>query len=198
MGTFAQLRPIASEDKSRALRSRDVAVQPTSGASRRNTPCRTCSGWQQRAGGCVRGSRDTLRLTREVLRQPRELVFKSSSNCAPDICTSKATVAKRGSLYALGLTPRWVGTCGSRRPTSAGLAGFSRDGRDVVDVRAADAQGPADAVINVGLDAPDARAPEVLPLLQVWRRNRDVGDRILDPIVEPRRAPRDARYRDRR
>ena len=68
--------------------------------------------------------------------------------------------------------------------------------RDVVDVGAADAQRPTDAVVDVGLDAPDARAPEVLPLLQVWRRNRDVRDRILDAIVEPCRAPGDAGRRD--
>src|SRR6185312_9704547 len=68
--------------------------------------------------------------------------------------------------------------------------------RDVVDIRAADAQCGADAVLDVRLDAPNARAPEVLALDQVWRRNCHVGDGILDAIVEPGRAPRDVAGRD--
>ena len=73
-----------------------------------------------------------------------------------------------------------------------GVGRILADSRDVVDIRAADAQRLIDAVVDVGLDAPDARAAQILPLLQVGRRYRDVRDRILDAIVEPGRAPGDA------
>src|SRR5215510_11998320 len=48
--------------------------------------------------------------------------------------------------------------------------------------------------VDVVLPAADARASEILPLLQVGA-DRDVGHRVLDPIVVPRRADGDGARR---